>query len=116
MENNSATIPNLLKKTERLTSITVELYQLKMLKVGSTYLASIVSRLIISTLIFILILFASIGTAFYCNDLLGSTYLGFFCVAAGYLFLALILVLFRDSIIKRPVQNSVVRRSLNHDL
>ena len=70
MENNTATIPNILKKAERLTSITVELYQLKMLKVGSTYLANIVSRLVISTIIFILILFASIGIAFYCNDLL----------------------------------------------
>jgi hypothetical protein len=112
MENNTASIPNILIKTEKLTNITVELYQLKMLKAGSRHLANIVSRLIISTFIFLLILFASIGAAFYLNNAFNSNYLGFFFVAGAYFLLTMILILFRHSIVTRPIQNSIIRRTL----
>ena len=115
MENNLSSIPNILAKTEKLTNTTIELYRLKMVKVGSCYLANIVSRIIISILIFLLILFASIGAGFYLNNLFGNNYLGFLFVAAAYLLLTIIFFLFRDSLIKRPVQNSVIRKSLKNN-
>ena len=115
MENNSASIPNILAKTEKLTNTTVELYKLKMIKVGSCYLANIVSRVIISILIFLLVLFASIGAGFYLNNFFGNNYFGFLFVAAAYFLLTIIFFLFRDSLIKRPIQNSVIRKTLKNN-
>lgn len=113
MENNTSSIPNVIIKAEKLSNITVELYQLKMLKVGSSYFASIVSQLIISSLIILLTVFASTGIALYLNNAFNSKYIGFFFVSGAYLLLTIILILFRRVIIKQPVQNSVIRRTLN---
>jgi hypothetical protein len=112
MENNTASIPNILAKTELLSNTAVDLYKLKIIKVGSRYFADVASKIIISSLIFLLIIFASIGAGFYINNLFGNNYMGFLAVAAFYLLLTIIFALFRNALIHRPIQNSVIRKTL----
>jgi hypothetical protein len=67
----------------------------------------------LSSLLFIVLL--SIALSLYMSSLYGSTFIGFFIVAAGYFVLALILVLFKKQL-TAPFRNKIIREVLSESL
>jgi hypothetical protein len=112
MENKTYSIANILSKTETFIEINMDLLKLKMLKMGSQILSILIAQLIISGLLILLSLFASIGVAIYFNSLFNNSYIGYFLVASGYLFITLIVIIFRKALLIRPIQNSIIRRNI----
>jgi len=55
----------------------------------------------------------NIGLAIWIGELLGQMYLGFFVVGGFYALIAIILHLFRNSWLKKPVSSMIIKKMLN---
>ena len=71
--------------------------------------STVTSNLILFITFFAFFLFASFALALYIGKLLGDYYLGFLVIAAFYLILFLLALLFRKSIIEKPVMDQTIK-------
>lgn len=76
---------------------------------ASSIASSLVSIILISAMMLFVILFLSIGAAFWIGDLYGSTSTGFLYVGLFYLVVSIILIVFKDALIKTPVSNKLLQ-------
>jgi hypothetical protein len=53
------------------------------------------------------------GVALWLGSLMGENYLGFFTVAAFYALIGIILFIFRNKWIKKPLNDSMINHMLN---
>jgi hypothetical protein len=58
-------------------------------------------------------LFVSLGLAAWINLKTGDPLLGYWLVGLGYLFVALVMLIFRKSMLKKPLMNTMVRNIYN---
>jgi len=70
--------------------------------------ATIVSGLLITIFSFFIILFVSIMVGYLIGEALHHTYWGFAIVAGIYVFLLVLIVIFRKNLIERPIINAVI--------
>ena len=73
-------------------------------------LSTIASMAVVGLLAMLIIFFSSVGAAWYVGQLLHNPSLGFFCVAGFYLIVAIIFYVNRDSWVKLPVINSLLKK------
>ena len=73
-------------------------------------LSTIASMAVVGLLAMLIILFSSVGLAWYVGQLLHNPSLGFFCLAGFYLIVAIIFYMNRDAWIKLPVINSLLKK------
>ena len=73
-------------------------------------LSTIASMAVVGLLAMLIIIFSSVGAAWYVGQLLHNPSLGFFCVAGFYLIVAIIFYVNRDSWVKLPVINSLLKK------
>jgi hypothetical protein len=71
-----------------------------------------VSWLIVVIFAVLFFLILNIGVALWLGDLLGKSYYGFFAVSGFYAVLALFFFIFRDQMIKKPLNNSIINQVL----
>ena len=71
--------------------------------------STVTSNLILFITFFAFFMFASFALALYIGKLLGDYYLGFLVIAAFYLILFLLALLFRKSIIEKPVMDQTIK-------
>jgi uncharacterized membrane protein len=72
--------------------------------------AGMVTGAVLGILGLFLLFFLSIGAAWYIGDATGSPFIGFFSVAGFYAVAGLIVFLARNTIIKMPVANSIIKK------
>lgn len=108
MDNNPTTIEMLLEKAENYTKTSIELAKLNLIDKSADVLSSLASIIVISIVAGMFLILASIGLALWLGEFLGSGYYGFFAVAGFYLVVALIVGLFKKSLIKTPISNSFI--------
>lgn len=113
MEAKEGTLESVIDRVESLGKITYELSILKAVDKTSQVISVTVSFIIGLLLIVMSVVMANIGVAIWLGELLGSTYLGFFCVAGFYALLAIVLYSVGDVWVKKAVSNSVIRHALN---
>ena len=73
-------------------------------------LSTIASMAVVGLFAMLIILFSSVGLAWYIGQLLHNPSLGFFCLAGFYLIVAIVFYMNRDAWIKLPVINSLLKK------
>lgn len=112
MENTFDPIKPLFEKIKAYGKTSYELYKLKTVSKTAEVISSLVARLAVVIILFMFLIFASLGLALLLGDTLGKFYLGFLCVAAFYSLLGIIFY-FTHHFIKRKISNSIISEILN---
>ena len=103
-------------KVERLVS-NVKLYaetklDLAILNVQdklSGVVALIASYLLMTVFGFFIMLFLSMGIAWYIGEKTGDASMGYFSIAGFYLIVVIVLYIFREKLIKAPIVNAILK-------
>jgi len=81
----------------------------------SDVFASIASVLLMVFIGFFVVLFISLGIAWYIGDRTGDPSMGFFSLAGFYLLLALVVYFTREKLIKTPIINALIKKITIHE-
>ena len=113
MEEKIKHFDELINKADAYAKTSVELIKLKTVDKVADGTSSFVawSAVIIALILFFTIL--NFGVALWLGALLEKIYMGFFIVAGFYAFVAIILFLFRNKWIKKPMNDSMINNMLN---
>jgi hypothetical protein len=112
MKNSATTIEKLIEKAEVYSKTTLELCKYNAIYKAADVFSSLAIKIVITIVVVLFSLMINIGLALWIGEALGSSYYGFFVVAAFYLALALIIYGFRNQWIKNPVSNFIISQSL----
>jgi hypothetical protein len=112
MENCTASIKKLLEKVEVYSNTSVELCKYNMIYKSSAIISTILAKLVLGIIFIILFLFLNIGLALLVGDFFGKSYYGFFIIAGFYMVLVFLFKLFQNQLIKKPVCNYIIRKTL----
>ena len=112
MEEQTGLIESLIEKGEQYGKTTFELLKLKMLDKSADVASNLISWLIVVVFAVLFFLILNIGIALWLGELLGKSYYGFFVVSGFYALLALVFGVFRKQLIKKPVNESIVKQVL----
>lgn len=112
MKETERLVDELLAKAEAYGHSSLELVKLKTVKASASASGIVGSQFILVTIASLLLISLSMGLGFWIGELLNSVYLGFFCVAGFYLVLLVVLYLFREPLIQRPIENGVIKKIL----
>jgi hypothetical protein len=115
MENTTATIEKLIEKAEVYGKTTLEVCKFNAIYKAANIFSSLAIRLILLIVAVLISLMLNIGLALYIGDYYGKTYYGFFIIALFYLFLGIIIYLFRNQWVKNPVSNFIISQSLREN-
>lgn len=112
MENIATDIELLYNKAEKYTKTSFELLQLNTIDKTSDVISSlaVVTSMVIIVAMFIL--FINIGISLLIGKLLNDYAMGFFLISGFYFIVAIIVYLFRKSLIKIPIDNLIVSKLL----
>jgi hypothetical protein len=110
MEKTTHHIDELFSEARHYVDTRTELLKLKVADKTSDIVSSTISGIIITLAILFFFSFLNIGVALWIGASIGSIYSGFFIVAGFYALVALIIYIFRDSWLKSPVSNAIVRK------
>lgn len=113
MENRASFIEPLFQKAEQYGKTTLEIIKLKTIDKTASYVSTMVSRMFVILCAFMFLLVVNIGLSLWIGDLLGKVWYGFYCVAAFYAVLGLVLYFFFHESIKRRVSKSILIQALN---
>lgn len=115
MEDKRTPVEVLLERTQAYTKTSIQLFKFK----ATDKLAELVSNIITGFAIFVFFAMffvnLNIGIALLLGDLLGKVWLGFVLVSGVYACIGLIVYLFRERLIKRPVSNSIIAQLLKDE-
>lgn len=113
MEEAGKQIEELIERAVDLGRTTIELTKLKAVDKISDITASLISKIVAGAVLFLAVLFASLGLALWLGDLLGKVYLGFFAVAGIYAILGVLIHILLNKWIKKLICNYIINRALN---
>lgn len=106
-------INNVTDDLKDIAELELELVKVKTVKKlglkGSAVLSKLVLIILFSTTVFLFM----ITLALYLGELLGKWYLGFAAITLIYLFLYVLLVIFKEALLKKPICNSIIKSILN---
>ncbi len=92
-----------------ISQLELELIKVRAVKYASTKYSDIVGALVIYILVGITFFLSTITVALYLGYMLGKIYLGFGIISLFYLFILLLLVLFKKPLLRRPIRNSFIK-------
>lgn len=100
-------IEPLFDKVKDYSKTSLELLKLRSIDRSSDFLSSLIFRLIVVSIILLALLSLNIAAALWLGDLTGKVYFGFLLVSSFYIFIGIILRLFRTRI-KLNISNSII--------
>jgi hypothetical protein len=112
MESQTSIVESLFQKVETYGKTTLELTKLKALNTTTVVATSLISRLIVFLMIALFVVVLSIGVALLLGDMLGKPYLGFFIVAAFYFVSGIVLHVYLQQWLKKPISEFVISQFL----
>jgi hypothetical protein len=101
-------VEDLFEKAEVYARTTVELVKLKALEKAAESMSFLVTRVAVGILCTFFLLLISVGVALWIGSLMDHLYAGFFIVSGIYLCSALLVYIFRRSIIQKPIIKAFV--------
>jgi hypothetical protein len=113
MEEFSKDMELLVEKTTLYVKTSYSLFKLKTILKTSEIVSSLLIISVTGVLLIAVVLFLSFGLCHYIGDLLGKTYYGFLVVSGFYLVILMLLKFFFYRIIKRKIQNNIIKKMLN---
>ena len=112
MENAVKNIEMLYEQVKDYSNTTIELYKLTAVDKTAEVASSFSFRIAFLLIAAFFTLFFNIGLSLYIGELLNSNAAGFFIVSLFYLVFALLLYIFRQSWIKTPISNLIIKELL----
>ena len=111
-QNHESPVEELFEKADSYVHTTIELFKLKAIHLSSEVASSLIVGLFFSIGILFTFMVLSISLALWLGAVLGAPMYGFLALGLAYSFLNLVLFLLRDSWIKKPISNSIIRMML----
>lgn len=108
-QEESSRLSRLYDHAEQYVKTTIELYRLKAVKTGAGIFSSVATGFILGVAFSMMVLFASIGLAFYLGKVLGEWHHGFFAVCGIYFVFGLILYVLRKKYIRTKLNDYFVK-------
>lgn len=112
MIDDTTPIAALFERAEDYAKTSIKLVKLNAVDKSAEIVSSLFSLLVVSMTVVLSIIIISIGVALWLGKLLGDSFYGFFIIGAFYLFIAILLRIFREQWLKYPVSNSIIRQML----
>ncbi len=112
MEDKTVLIESLIEKTQQYGKTSIELLKLKAVAKSTDAISSMVSIWVVIVPTVFSFILLSVGVAIWIGDLMGKMYYGFFTVAAFFVLVAVVAFLCRNSCVKTPLKNFIVRQFL----
>ena len=112
MENIATDIELLYKKAEQYSKTSFELLQLNTIDKTSDVISSLSVVISISIIVAMFTLFINIGISLFIGKLLNDYAMGFLLVSRFYFIAAIIVFIFRNTLIKIPIDNLIVSKLL----
>lgn len=106
-------IENLIERGEEYGKTTLELMKLKTIDKSADLISNLISWLIVVVFAVMLFTLLNIAIALWLGNRLGNACYGFFTVSGFYALLTLIFWIFRRQLIKKPVNNTIVKQLLD---
>jgi hypothetical protein len=113
MEKPKELIEKLIEKGEDYGKTTLELMKLKTIDKSSDMISNLISWLIVILVAILFFTLLNIAIALWLGGIMGQPSYGFFAVSGFYAFLTLVFLIFRKQLIKKPVNNSIVKQLLD---
>ena len=105
--------PSLLDKAGEYAETQFQLLKYRTIDTGAAVVSSLMTSLAVVLFLVTSILIINIGLALWIGHLLGASYYGFFIVSGFYAVVALIAYSFRQQLLKKPLNNLIVKKILN---
>jgi hypothetical protein len=115
MENKSTPLEVLFERAQEYTRTSIELLKLKLTDKLAEVVSNLASSIIVLAIFVLFFINLNIGLALLLGDLLGKVWLGFVFVSGGYAIIGVLVYLFRESWIKRPLSDSIITQMLKDD-
>ena len=115
MEEKKAPVEVLLERGQAYIKTSIQLFKFKTTDKVAEVLSNLTSGLIILILITLLFVNLNIGIALLIGDLLGKIWLGFLILSGFYGLAGILIYIFRNSWIKKPISNSVIKLLLKEE-
>ncbi|MBS1635612.1 MAG: phage holin family protein [Bacteroidetes bacterium] len=106
------TTPDIEQLQESLKKYINTRYELAVLKASDkvAVISSItVSSVIVAVMMLMFILFVSVAGSLYLGSVLQSNALGFLIVAGFYLFIGIIVLMFKEKLVMKPVRDRIIK-------
>ena len=113
IEDKKEILDDLFEKVEGYVKTNIQLIKLKATDKVADVIGQIVTQIVTIVLFFFFLLMVNLGVAYWLGRLLGEIYYGFFIVAGVYAIFVAILIIYRKTIIKAPINNSIINKILN---
>lgn len=111
MRTDTTPVELLFEKASHYLNTSIALYKLKIVESATDMLAQLITYFLFFTLLLLAILFGSMAIAIWINVYSDHQYLGFILVAAFYLLLAILVILFKTRAFKNPLQNKLILKT-----
>lgn len=112
LEERKEIIEDLFEKAEEYVKTNIQLAKLKAIDKVAEIVGSLVTQIALVVLAFFFLSMVNIGVSFWLGTVLGQTHYGFLIVAGFYALLAVLVYVFRKTIIKTPISNSIISQIL----
>ncbi|HSQ45520.1 MAG TPA: hypothetical protein VLM44_01240 [Lutibacter sp.] len=112
MADSTTPLATLIDRAQDYSNSTIELLKINAIDKSAEVVSSLVSQLVFIITIALSFLIVNIGIALWVGKLLGDSFYGFFVIGGFYVIIAILLHVFRSSLIKYPVSNSIIRQML----
>jgi predicted membrane channel-forming protein YqfA (hemolysin III family) len=110
MENIAKNIGTLYNTAEQYSKTSLELIKLNVIDKSSDVISSLAVIVSLSLILAVFSLFFNIGIALLLGKAFESYAMGFFIVSGFYLLIAIVVYIFRKSLIKIPIDTIVVKK------
>ena len=112
MENTLSPLEKVIEKLEAYSKTSLTLYKYNALYTSADMFSVLAAKLVITLIITVSLLFASIGLALWIGEIIGQVYYGFFIVALAGILLAFLFYIFQNRWIKLPTSNFIISKIL----
>lgn len=100
----------LISNIKEYANIRKELAMLTIAEKTSTAAAGAAAGSILAIIGLFVFFFGSLTLGFYLSEVIGNTYSGFLIITAFYLIMALIVYFSQENMIKKPIENGVIKK------
>ncbi len=115
MTEKKTAVEVLLEHGQAYVKTSLRLFKFKATDKVADLVSNIASGFVILILLTLLFINLNIGIALLIGDLLGKIWIGFIILSGFYACLGLIVYIFRDRWLKKPVSNSIIAQLLKEE-
>jgi hypothetical protein len=114
MDNKESPFEELVERAEAFGKTSFRLYTLKAIDKTSEIVSNLASQLVLIILLSLFFMILNIGIALWIGEMTGKSYYGFFILSGFYAILAVVVHIFSNRWIRKPIRNSIISQMQNN--